>query len=101
MSKTDTQVKIKPNLKLKEPSLFKVIYLNDDVTTMEFVVGSLVGYFNHTPDSAIELTKKIHVDGSAVVAVMPHELAEQKGIEVTIEAAGQGYPLKIKIDPEG
>jgi ATP-dependent Clp protease adaptor protein ClpS len=101
MSKTDTQVKIKPNLKLKEPSLFRVIYLNDDVTTMEFVVGSLVGYFNHTPAGAIELTHRIHSDGSAVVAVMPHELAEQKGIEVTLDAAEQGYPLKIKIDPEG
>jgi ATP-dependent Clp protease adaptor protein ClpS len=96
----DTKVKIKPNLKLKEPSLYKVIYLNDDVTTMEFVVCSLVDYFNHSEDSAIQLTETIHLDGSAVVAVMPHELAEQKGIEVTLDAKSQGFPLKIKIESE-
>ena len=48
MSKTDTKVKIKPNVGLQEPPLFKIIYINDDVTTMEFVVGSLVDYFNYT-----------------------------------------------------
>jgi ATP-dependent Clp protease adaptor protein ClpS len=100
MANTATKVKIKPNLKLKEPSLYKVVYLNDNVTTMEFVVNSLVDYFDHTAKSALELTEKIHFDGSAVVAVMPHELAEQKGIEVTLDAHEQGFPLKIKIESE-
>ena len=100
MSKTATKVKIKPNVKLKQPSLYKVVYLNDNVTTMEFVVGSLVGHFNHSPTSALEVTEKIHFDGSAVVAIMPHELAEQKGIEVTLDAHEQGFPLKIKIESD-
>ena len=47
MSKTETKIKIKPNLNLTEPPLFKIIYLNDDVTSMEFVVGSLIEYFNY------------------------------------------------------
>ena len=44
MAKTDTKIKLKPNLALKEPPLFKVIYMNDDKTTMEFVVSSLIDY---------------------------------------------------------
>lgn len=95
---TEVTVTIKPNLAIKEPPMCKVIYLNDDVTTMEFVVSSLINYFGHTAESALELTEDIHNSGSAVVAVLPHELAEQKGIEVTLEAVSQGYPLKIKLE---
>ena len=97
---TETKVTIKPNLKIRNPKMFKVIYLNDNVTTMDFVVDSLVGYFNHTESSAIGITQEIHVSGSAVVAVLPHELAEQKGIEVTLDAQNQGFPLKVKIESE-
>lgn len=100
MSKTETKVKIKPNLAIKEPPLFKIIYINDDVTTMEFVVGSLVDYFDYNKDTAINITKNIHDQGSAVVAILPYEIAEQKGIEVTLDARSQGFPLQIKVEAE-
>jgi ATP-dependent Clp protease adaptor protein ClpS len=98
MSKTAT--KIKPNLALREPPLYKIIYFNDEVTSMEFVVGSLIDYFNYNQDTATSITQNIHNQGSAVVAVLPYEIAEQKGIEVTLEARSQGYPLQVKIEAE-
>ena len=98
MAKTEIVTKIKPNLKISEPSFYKVFYINDEVTTMEFVVESLVEYFDHSEDSAINLTHSIHEGGSAVVAILPYEIAEQKGIEVTIEARKQGFPLQVKIE---
>ena len=100
MSKTDTKVKIKPNISLTEPPLYKVIYINDDVTSMHFVVNSLIDYFNYNQDTATSLTENIHHQGSAVVAVLPYEIAEQKGIEVTLDARSQGYPLQIKVEAE-
>lgn len=100
MSKTETKVKIKPNIALQEPPLFKIIYMNDDVTSMEFVIGSLIDYFNYTPDTAASITQNIHDEGSAVVAILPYEIAEQKGIEVTLDARNQGYPLQIKVEAE-
>ena len=100
MSKTDTKVKIKPNLALREPPLYKIIYFNDEVTSMEFVVGSLIDYFSYSQDTATSITQNIHDQGSAVVAVLPYEIAEQKGIEVTLEARSQGYPLQVKIEAE-
>lgn len=100
MSKTETKVKIKPNISLKEPPLYKIIYINDDVTSMEFVVESLVDYFNYNEESAVSITHNIHEEGSAVVAILPYEIAEQKGIEVTLDARSKGYPLQIKVEAE-
>jgi len=101
MSKTETKVKIKPNVSLQEPPLFKIIYINDDVTSMEFVVESLIDYFDYNSDTALNITQNIHEEGSAVVAILPYEIAEQKGIEVTLEARAKGYPLQIKVEAEG
>ena len=100
MSKTDTTVKIKPNLALAEPPLYKIIYINDEVTSMNFVVNSLIAYFNYNQDTASTLTENIHHQGSAVVAVLPYEIAEQKGIEVTLDARSQGFPLQVKVEAE-
>lgn len=97
---SEVKSKIKPNVNLREPPLFKIIYINDNQTTMEFVVDTLVEYFNYNPDTASQITKDIHEQGSAVVAVLPYEIAEQKGIEVTLEARAQGYPLQIKVEAE-
>jgi ATP-dependent Clp protease adaptor protein ClpS len=92
--------KIKPNTGLKEPPLFKIIYMNDDVTSMEFVITSLIEYFKYNPDTASVITQNINEKGSAVVAVLPYELAEQKGIEVTLDARSQGFPLQVKVEAE-
>lgn len=102
MSETVTQTRttIKPKEELKEPPMFKVIYLNDNQTAMEFVIGSLIEHFDYSPVTAEKLTIDIHEDGSAVVAVLPYELAEQKGIEVTVNARSAGYPLQVKLEPD-
>lgn len=100
MSKTDTKVKIKPNLALKEPPLYRIIYMNDEVTSMEFVIHSLIDYFNYTADTATTITQNIHQEGSAIVAILPYEIAEQKGTEVTLDARAKGYPLQVKLEAD-
>jgi ATP-dependent Clp protease adaptor protein ClpS len=100
MSQAGTATKIKTNEILKEPPMFKIIYLNDSQTTMEFVIETLVEFFNYNTQTALQITEDIHTEGSAVVAVLPYEVAEQKGIEVTVHARNQNYPLQIKLEPE-
>ena len=100
MANTEPKAKIRPNISLKEPPLFKVIYMNDEFTSMEFVVESLCEYFNYNPDTATQITVDVHENGSAVVAVLPYEIAEQRGIEVTLDARARGYPLQIKVEAE-
>lgn len=85
---------------IKEPPLYRVIYINDNTTTMEFVVGSLVEFFDYTVETATQLTVGIHEQGQATVAVLPFEIAEQKGTEVTASAREQEYPLQIKLEPD-
>ena len=100
MSKTDIKIKISPNINLAEPPLYRVIYMNDEVTSMNFVVNSLIGYFNYNQDTATSLTENIHQQGSAIVAVLPYEIAEQRGIEVTLDARSQGFPLQVKVEAD-
>lgn len=94
---TATETIIKPNMNLKEPSQYNVIYMNDEITTMEFVVRSLVEVFGYTPETAMTLTLQVHEEGSAIVATLPHEVAEQKGAEVTLMARNNGFPLEVKL----
>jgi ATP-dependent Clp protease adaptor protein ClpS len=96
----DILTRPKTNTSFKEPPLFKIIYLNDNVTTMGFVVSSLMDHFDYTQETAIHIMQDIHNEGSAVVAVLPYELAEQKGIEVTVSARANDFPLQVKLEPE-
>ena len=100
MSHAETVATTKTKTALKEPPLFRVIYLNDNVTSMEFVVGSLVEFFDYNIDTAHTITQTVHETGSAIVAVLPYEVAEQKGIEVTVSARSENYPLQIKLEPD-
>lgn len=100
MSSADVVAHTQINNKIKEPPMFKIIYLNDNATTMEFVIETLMNFFDYTPDTAVQITQDIHEDGSAVVAVLPYEVAEQKGIEVTICARSANMPLQIKLEPD-
>ena len=100
MAQSETTTRIKPVEGLKEPPMYRVVYLNDNQTTYEFVVETLVEYFNYTTETAATITGDIHEAGSAVVAVLPYELAEQKGIEVTLLARNNGFPLQVKIEQD-
>lgn len=100
MSQSDVVTKIKTVEGIKEPPMFKVIYLNDNQTTMEFVIETLIDFFDYNAQTALKITDDIHTQGSAVVAVLPYEVAEQKGIEVTVCARSNHYPLQVKLEPE-
>lgn len=93
-------VRSKSKTGLQEPSKYNVIYINDDVTTFEFVVESLVIIFNYERLDAEEMAKKIHENGSNIVATLPYEMAEQKGYEVTVLARNNGFPLIVKLESE-
>jgi ATP-dependent Clp protease adaptor protein ClpS len=99
-TKTRQQIRIQPKTDVKPPPLFNVIYVNDNTTTMEFVVETLKTIFDHTDETAMVLTVKIHEAGSAIVGTFPYEIAEQKGVEATLLARNNGFPLQIKLEPD-
>ena len=84
----------------KEPGKYKVIVLNDDTTPVEFVVAMFIQVFRHSQSGALELTMKIHHEGSAVAGIYTHEIAEQKIDDATQLARGHGFPLVLKAEAE-
>ncbi len=92
--------KVVTNFNLVPPALYNVIYLDDDHTSVAFVVASLVLVFKHDKASAETLTRKINDEGSAIVATLPFEIAEQKCAEVITVAQKEGLPLQIKLAKE-
>ena len=99
MPQSEIRTRIKPLEAAKEPPMYRVVYINDSHTTMEFVIESLIDYFDYTAETATQITVDIHDEGSACVAVLPYEIAEQKGVEATLLARNNGFPLNVKLEP--
>jgi ATP-dependent Clp protease adaptor protein ClpS len=97
---TITRPRIESKNNIQEPHQYRVIYINDETTTQEFVIETLRIIFHYDESAAEALTMKVHEEGSAVVAVMSYELAEQKGIEVTMLARANGFPLQVKVEAD-
>jgi ATP-dependent Clp protease adaptor protein ClpS len=100
MANTETHTKEKTLVETSLPKLWKVIFLNDNVTPMEHVVDLLMNIFKHTERSATDVTLEIHNTGSGVAGVYNHEIAEQKALESTTLSRSRGFPLKIQIESE-
>lgn len=86
--------------KLKKPSLYKVILLNDDFTPMEFVVYVLKSFFNKTDDEAHDIMMQVHKDGAGVAGIYSFEVAEMKSTQVNMAARDNQHPLKSVIEKE-
>ena len=100
MISTDIQLDEKIKQKIEEPKRWKVIFLNDDHTPMEFVVGVLTEIFKHSQETAKEITLAIHTEGSGIAGVYSFEIAEVKAVEATNLARQNGFPLQIKLEEE-
>tara|TARA_B100000519_G_scaffold187005_1_gene183424 strand:- start:264 stop:560 length:297 start_codon:yes stop_codon:yes gene_type:complete len=93
----DVQTLTREKIKLDEPGLYDVIFLNDNITTTEFVVRVLKQIFAKTQEQAEAIMTKVHKDGQGVVGSYVHEVAEQKGIETTLLARQENFPLQVKV----
>ena len=82
---TNTDVKTSEQIKvdIQPPKMWKVVFLNDNVTPMELVIDILKLIFKHSEEEAKKLTLEIHNEGSAIVGVFIHEMAEQFALEAT------------------
>ena len=91
---------IKKTKKLKPPRKYKVIYHNDNYTSMEFVTWSLMEFFNKTEIDAQSLTLEIHKFGSAIAGIYVYQIAEQKIWEVLTSARENEFPLQVTGEKE-
>jgi ATP-dependent Clp protease adaptor protein ClpS len=84
----------------KKPELFKVLLLNDDYTTMDFVVDVLETVFNKAPAEAYRIMMAVHHQGQGLCGVYPFEVAETKVATVLDLARNNGFPLRASMEPE-
>lgn len=100
MAGTDILLDEKIKTTVKEPGRWKVIFLNDDTTPMDFVTGVLIEVFKHTAATAAEIMVQVHEEGSGIAGVYTFEIAEAKAVETTQLARSNGFPLQIKLEEE-
>lgn len=93
-------VEIKDREELKEPSKYAVIFINDDYTTMDFVIEMLQKYFGHSMEAATFIMLDIHEKGKGVAGVYTRDIAETKAAQCNVEAREKQHPLKVIIEEE-
>lgn len=97
---TDGEILERTKQETKKPQLYKVVLLNDDYTTMDFVVEVLETIFNKQPAEAFRIMMMVHTQGKGLCGVYPHEVAETK-VDAVMEAArDNGFPLRAAMEPE-
>lgn len=97
---TDTKFEVSEDLQLKYPKKYKVYLLNDDYTTMDFVIDVLISIFHKTYEQAQDIMLEVHKKERGLCGVYTHEIAETKVMQVTTKAKENGFPLKATMEEE-
>ena len=95
---TKDAVKEHAKIKIQEPKQYDVIMLNDDFTTMEFVVEILIDIFHKDAVNAEAIMMKVHKNGQAVVGRYPYDIALTKVNTAMARAEAEGFPFRLKVE---
>jgi ATP-dependent Clp protease adaptor protein ClpS len=97
---TNTDLEIINEISLKYPKKYKVLILNDDYTSMEFVVDVLINIFHKSYEEAKNIMLEVHKKDKGVCGVYTHEIAETKIMQVHKKARENGFPLRAEMEEE-
>ncbi len=95
-----TKVKhtLEDSLELREPKKYQVYLLNDDYTSMDFVIDILMGVFRKTYSDAHKIMLQVHQNGRGLCGIYSYEIAETKIHQVSSLARESGFPLKAVME---
>jgi len=96
----EEEVDSESDQEVEEPHRYKVMLLNDDYTTMEFVIEVLVHVFQKSPQDATRIMLNVHHKGVGICGIYPYEIAETKINTVETLARENGFPLKCIMERE-
>ena len=91
---------VKKKDKVAHPKQYRVILLNDDYTSMDFVVAILESIFRKSPAESVQVMLSVHKKGSGLAGIYAKEIAEAKVEAVHSRAKDAGYPLRCAMEPE-
>jgi len=98
--KADHEAEVITKTRVKRPPLYRVLMLNDDYTTQEFVILVLRRYFHKSNEDAQNLMRTIHNTGSGVAGVYPHDIAVTKVQQVRTAAQQHSMPLRLTLEAD-
>ncbi len=101
MSQSGSQSSLMSRLNVKEPDKFDVYMLNDDFTTMDFVVEVLRTVFYRNAADAEQIMLEIHNNGKALVGTYSYDIARSKVNMAEQMAREEGFPLRLRIERKG
>jgi ATP-dependent Clp protease adaptor protein ClpS len=96
----EIEIELEDDLDLQEPKKYKVFLLNDDFSTMDFVIDVLVRVFRKTVDEATTIMMNIHNKGKELCGTYTYEIATTKVAQVKSMAREKGFPLKAIMEEE-
>lgn len=94
------ELEVEEELELEEPKKYKVFLLNDDYSTMDFVIDVLLKIFRKSLDESEKIMLNIHNNGKEVCGVYTYEIAATKVAQVKTIAREKGFPLKAVMEEE-
>lgn len=98
MAKTQNESITKNKHEYAEPKMYNVVFLNDDVTTVEFVVEVLLTHFNKSEREASAIVDLINNEDRAIVGTYYHDVADAKANLVMQKAKASNYPFQVTIE---
>lgn len=98
MAQTQGEITTKNKYDFTEPSMYNVVFLNDDVTTVDFVVNVLLMHFNKTRKEAEDIVDLINNDDRAIVGTYHKDVADAKMNIVMQKAKAESYPFQVIIE---
>ena len=97
---TNTDYELSDEVMVKHPKKYKVFILNDDYTSMDFVVDILISVFHKSYEQAENIMLEVHKKDRGLCGVYSHEIAETKVMQVLRKAKDSGFPLKATMEEE-
>jgi ATP-dependent Clp protease adaptor protein ClpS len=88
----------KDEVKTKRPSMWNIVFYNDDYTPMDFVEFVLKTIFHISTLDALALTLAVHTQGKGIAGTYTFEIAEQKQYEVLLLAKTEEHPLRVEVE---
>jgi ATP-dependent Clp protease adaptor protein ClpS len=100
MPKIEFEHEVENIIEVIRPTMYKVLLLNDDYTSMDFVINVLMSIFHKNEQDAYAIMMKVHNEGKALCGIYTYEIAETKVAQVDRVAKENHFPLKAIMEEE-
>jgi len=97
---THTEFELYDEVSLKYPKKYKVFLLNDDYTSMDFVIDILMSIFHKSYEEAQRVMLEVHEKEKGLCGIYSYEIAETKVMQVKRKAKDNGFPLRAMMEEE-